>query len=320
MQSTLCTLLLIVVLIACGPTAAPLSISPATPAPTVTGESTPGDTFAYNYAFGLTPAFEGQVDVAGAHLYLTCFGVGTPTVVLDAGAGMTPDTWKDVVSGIYTHTRTCAFNRAGYGWSSGPVEPRSAQTHAKMLRKLLATAKIEGPYILVGHSIAALSDIVFADKYPEDTAGLVLVDGAHPDQCERRRDALPPESPDDSEDLQAFRSFFIDCDTFWSRITSESGDRWLDSSGDQAREVTSLGDLPLVVLFNGSTSGERGDISPDLIAQLDQTKVNMQGEYADLSTNGSLVVVEDTTHLIQNDQPQVVIDVILRVLQVARGR
>jgi pimeloyl-ACP methyl ester carboxylesterase len=84
--------------------------------------------------------------------------------------------------------------------------------------------------------------------------------------------------------------------------------------------VTSLGDLLLVVLINGSTAGERGDVPPDLIAQLDQTKVDLHREYAALSTNGSLVVVEDTTHLIQNDQPQVVIDAILRVLEVAQGR
>jgi len=297
-----------------------LTLSPTKPKPAMTVESTPQNTLTHNDAFGLTPVFERKVDVFDAHLYLICFGVGTPTVVLDAGAGMTPDTWKNVVTGIYTHTRTCAFNRAGYGWSSGPVKPRSAQTHAEMLRTLLAAAQIEGPYILVGHSIAALSDIVFADKYPENMAGLVLVDGVHPDQCERRRDALPPASPDDSEDLQAFRSFFVDCDTFWSRITGESGDRWLDSSGEEAGDVTSLGDLPLVVLVNGSTSGERGDISPDLIAQLDQTKVDMQAEYADLSTNSSLVVVEDTSHLIQNDQPQVVIEAILRVLQIAREK
>jgi pimeloyl-ACP methyl ester carboxylesterase len=252
-------------------------------------------------------------------LYLICFGAGTPAVVLDAGAGMTPDTWKDVVTGIYTHTRACAFNRAGYGQSSGPVEARSAQTQAEMLHALLARAPIEGPYVLVGHSIAALSDIVFADRYPEDLAGLVLVEGSHPDQCERRREVLPPESPDDSEDLQAFRSNFAECDTFWSRITSEGGDHWLDSSGAQAGAVTSLGDLPLVVLVNGSTAGERGDLPADLIARLDQSKLEMQDEYAALSTNGSLVVVEDTTHLIQVDQPQVVIDAILRVLEMARG-
>lgn len=320
LRSRVFAVLLMVVLFACSPTDTPLPISTATPEPTVAAEPTRGNSLAFNQSFGLTPSFEGQVDVANARLYLVCFGEGTPTVVLDAGAGMTPDTWNEVVGGIYEHTRTCAFNRAGYGWSSGPVERRSAQTHAEMLHTLLSAAQIEGPYILVGHSLAALSDVVFAGMYPDDIAGLVLVDGVHPDQCERRRDALPPESPDDSEDLRAFRSFFVDCETFWSRITGEGGDSWLDNSGDQAREVTSLGDLPLVVLANGSTSGDRGDISPDLVAQLDQIKLEMQAEYADLSTNGSLVVVEDTGHLIHNDQPQVVIDAILRVLQMARGR
>lgn len=333
-RSMLFTVLLIVVLTECSPTATPVSISSATPVsissaapvsissvtpePTAIVTPTPRNTYAFNYTFGMTPTFEGQVDVGGPWLYLVCFGAGTPTVVLDAGAGMTPDTWKDVITELYSHTRTCAFNRAGYGWSNGSVESRSAQTHAEMLHTLLANAQIEGPYILVGHSIAVLSDIVFADQFPEDMAGLVLVDGSHPDQCERRRDALPPESPDDSEDLQNFRSFFVDCDTFWSRITSESGDRWLDSSGDQVRAVTSLGDMPLVVLINGSTTGERGDIPPALVAKLDQTKVDMQSEYAALSTNGFLVVVENTSHLIQNDQPQVVVDAILRVLELYR--
>ena len=208
--------------------------------------------------------------------------------------------------------------RDPHGW--GQAGRGSAQTHAEMLHALLTSAQIEGPYILVGHSIAALSDIVFADQYREATAGLVLVDGFHPDQCERRRDALPPESSDDSQDLQAFRNAFVDCDTFWSRITGDIGDRWLDSSGDQARAVTTLGDLPLVVLVNASTAGERGDIPPDLVVKLDQTKLDMQREYAALSTNGSLVVVEDTSHLIQNDKPQAVIEAILRVLEMARGR
>lgn len=318
-RALLCTLLL-PGLHACRPAATPAPISLDTPAPGATIPPPPGDTPAIHPAFGLAPGFEGQVDLGGPRLYLICFGAGTPTVVLDAGAGMTPDTWVDVVPGTYTHTRTCAFNRAGYGWSTGPVESRSARAHAEMLRTLLTSAQIEGPYILVGHSIAALSDIVFASQYPEDTAGLVLVDGSHPDQCQRRRDALPPQSPGDSADLQAFRNSFVDCDAFWSRITGGGGDRWLDSSAGQVRAVTSLADLPLVVLVNGDTVGERGDLSPDLVARLDQTKVEMARQYAALSTNGSLVVVEDTSHFIQNDQPQVVIDAILRVLEMARAR
>ena len=98
MRSLLCTQLLIGVLIACGPMPTPLSISAETPEITESAVPTAGITLAYNRDFGLTPTFEGQVDVAGAILYLICFGAGTPTVVLDAGAGMTPHTWKEVVT------------------------------------------------------------------------------------------------------------------------------------------------------------------------------------------------------------------------------
>jgi len=84
--------------------------------------------------------------------------------------------------------------------------------------------------------------------------------------------------------------------------------------------VTSLGNLPLVVLVSSPDPTIWGDLSSALIARLEQLRVDLYQEYAALSTNGSLVVVEDTGHYIHLDQPQVVIDAILQVPEMARER
>jgi pimeloyl-ACP methyl ester carboxylesterase len=268
----------------------------------------------------LTPTYEARVDVDGTNLYIVCFGVGTPTVVFDSGWNNTHTEWVDMVHEVHTHTRVCAYDRPGVSLSGGTPRARSAKELAELLHGTLVKAQIPGPYIVVGHSIAALLDVVFADTYRQDTAGLVLIDGSHPDACQRWREALPPESPNDSADLREMRSTLVDCDTWWSRATSGSDDQWLAVAGDQAAAVTSLGDLPLIVLVSSPDPATWGDIPPDLIARLGQLRVDLHREHAALSTNGSLVVVEGTGHYIYRDQPQVVLDAILGVLEIAREK
>jgi pimeloyl-ACP methyl ester carboxylesterase len=124
-----------------------------------------------------------MVDVGEHRLHLNCLGQGSPTVVLDAGLGYTSVEWSGWVQPeVAKHTRVCAYDRAGMGWSEpGPGSPNASQT-ADELHALLQEAGEEGPYVLVGHSIAGLYSRVYADRYPEEVAGMVLVDSSHPDQ------------------------------------------------------------------------------------------------------------------------------------------
>jgi pimeloyl-ACP methyl ester carboxylesterase len=128
------------------------------------------------------------VDVGGYRLHMQCSGMvqpGSPTVILEAGGGMASPSWAWVQSAVAATTRVCAYDRAGYGWSDPGPTPRDARQIAHELHTLLQRAAIIGPYVLVGHSIGGLYMRVYAAQYPNEVAGLVLVDASHPDQLAR---------------------------------------------------------------------------------------------------------------------------------------
>ncbi len=131
------------------------------------------------------------VDVGGHRMNIYCTGHGSPAVVLDAGAGYTTWTWRKVQPEIAKMTRVCSYDRAGMGFSEGGPLPRDASATVRDLHTLLHQAGVEPPYVLVGHSIAGLYEPLFADLYPHEVAGMVLVDGSFPYQA-RSLDAAAP--------------------------------------------------------------------------------------------------------------------------------
>jgi pimeloyl-ACP methyl ester carboxylesterase len=127
------------------------------------------------------------VDVGGYRLHLHALdpASGGPTVILEGGAGLGSVTWAWVQPRVAERTRVVAYDRAGVGWSERGPQPRDAEQVATELHTALRAAGIEGPYVLVGHSFGGLYVRVFADRYPEEVSGLVLVDPTHPDQMQR---------------------------------------------------------------------------------------------------------------------------------------
>jgi pimeloyl-ACP methyl ester carboxylesterase len=140
------------------------------------------------------------VDVGGYRLHLQCVGQGSPTVVLDAGLGAFSLDWGAVQPEIATATRVCAYDRAGLGWSDPGPRPRSPQQFANELHTLLTNAGIQGPYVLVAHSISGKTARVFASQHPNEVAGMVLIDARH----ESVDDHLTPEQvkAEDTEQRQ----------------------------------------------------------------------------------------------------------------------
>ena len=123
-----------------------------------------------------------MVDIGGYRLHMYVEGEGSPTVVLDAGAGGIGLTWELVRPAIAKATRVTIYDRAGLGWSDPSPKPRTADVMAEELHTMLINAKIPGPYILVGHSLGGSVARQFAAKYPDEVAGLVMVDSAHEHQ------------------------------------------------------------------------------------------------------------------------------------------
>ena len=252
-----------------------------------------------------TATVEKMVDAGGHQIFIHCVGEGTPTVVMEAGWNDVGETWSLVQPEVAEHTRACAYDRAGLGRSEAGPEPRTIARVVDELHTLLENAGIQGPYIVVGHSWGGLSMRLFADRYAEEVVGLVLVDSSHPDVFRRNAAVLPPESPDDSESLQFYREWFANA----------IDDPTLDIA-PELFEAGSLGDLPAVVVT--AMNKQRGDDVPaELNAQFNQIWLELQEELARLSSNSTHIVSQESVHFVQQEQPDLVIEAILQVIEAA---
>jgi pimeloyl-ACP methyl ester carboxylesterase len=117
------------------------------------------------------------VDVGGHRLHLRCAGSGSPTVLLESGLGETGAYWGWILPAVSSDTRVCVYDRAGRGWSDPAPLPQDGVAVATDLHNLLDRAQVPGPFVLVGHSSGAQYVRIFAGRYPEQVAGMVLLDG-----------------------------------------------------------------------------------------------------------------------------------------------
>jgi pimeloyl-ACP methyl ester carboxylesterase len=297
---------------------------------------------------GFPPPGE-RVDVGGYSLHIYCTGEGGPTVVVDAGMGDFSTGWQGIQPEVSRSVRICTYDRAGYGWSDSSPHPRTATQMANELHQLLLNAKIDPPYILVGHSLGGFTVRVFASQYPDEVVGMILVDSGHEDQLERlppeylrlndRQETYfsmlgfmsrfgilrlmgnsssgtsmaPPQVAKMPKEVQPLYLMLLSHPSFFDTTLAEL--RSLPETTAQVRATGSLGDLPLMVLSADSIDDAvlqsigLGDDFP--AAQLQQSFHELQAELAALSTKSRHILVKDSTHAINLDQPEVVIQSIL---------
>jgi pimeloyl-ACP methyl ester carboxylesterase len=122
------------------------------------------------------------IDAGGHRLHINCTGKSEPTIVMEAGAGDFSFDWSLVQPKVARFARACTYDRAGYAWSEAGPTPRTMQQIVYELHTGLHNAGIKSPYVLVGHSLGGLIVRVFANQYPKEVAGMVLVDSSHEDQ------------------------------------------------------------------------------------------------------------------------------------------
>ena len=125
------------------------------------------------------------VDIGGRAINIDCAGTGSPTVIFEAGGGGRGGYgWKTVQSGVAKFAKACWYDRAGEGWSDSAPSARNSSMVANDLHEVLQRMQIQGPFVLVGHSIGGEYIRIYTAKFPTDVVGLVLVDSTHPDQRE----------------------------------------------------------------------------------------------------------------------------------------
>ena len=131
------------------------------------------------------------VDIGGRRINLYCTGAGSPTVILLAGIFSWSLVWYKTQPAIAQKTRVCAFDRAAYGFSDPAPRPQILSEVVDDLHAVLKAGSIPGPYVLVGHSLGGLEARVYAQRWPEEVVGMVLVDTARAAEPKKRGSAYP---------------------------------------------------------------------------------------------------------------------------------
>jgi pimeloyl-ACP methyl ester carboxylesterase len=127
-------------------------------------------------ATGVARAGAGRmIDVGGHRLYIECTGSGGPAVILQAGLGASSSSWAVIAPAVAATTTVCTYDRAGHG-RSDEAGPQDGIALATDLHALLEGAGVPAPYVLVGHSSGGPYVRVFAAQYPDEVAGMVLLD------------------------------------------------------------------------------------------------------------------------------------------------
>jgi pimeloyl-ACP methyl ester carboxylesterase len=237
-------------------------------------------------------------EVDGRTVHMDCRGTGSPVVILDAGLGvLAVTTWAGVHDELAERTTVCAYDRAGMGLSESGPKPRTAGVMADELRALLQVAELEPPYVLVGASFGAFVDELYAFRHPDDVAGLVLVDGVHPDLDAKIEPILGPAGTEARKQALAQTSEGV---TFDDILASD----------EEARHARPLPPVPLIVLQHGISF----DLGGEPLPALERLWTRLQRENARLSPEGRLVVAKNSHHRIAEDEPDVVVAAVNEVL------
>ena len=122
------------------------------------------------------------IDIGGRNLHIWCMGAetGKPLILLEGGATFIASGWERVMRPLSEETRVCAYDRAGYGWSDEDFGERYGADHVRDLKALRDAMGMDAPFIFVGHSLGGMLGRIYYDYYPNDLAGLVMIEPADP--------------------------------------------------------------------------------------------------------------------------------------------
>jgi len=260
-----------------------------------------------------------MVNIGTHSLHIRCTGQGSPVVVIDTGVGDTSERWQPIQAQVAQVTRVCTYDRAGYGSSEPGPLPRHSQQAAGELKQLLENAGLRGPYVLVGHSLGGLNVQVFANRYPDLVAGLILLNPAplpfitgqaYPElyrmleqqaaglqqTAQAARQSTDPEAQAQADYLEA--------------VASEHA-ALITESASLVAAIASFGDIPLVVVGSGQPNPAFG---ADAEA-FQQFWIEQNRELATMSTDGTFVLAQQSSHYLHEDAPDVVLDAIRQMVE-----
>ncbi|MEV5707674.1 alpha/beta hydrolase [Actinoallomurus sp. NPDC052274] len=283
-------------------------------------------------------------EVGGRRLMLHRSGAGEPAVVLLPGAGLVGLDYVNLHDRVARLTTGVLYDRAGTGWSD-PVElPRTAGEVTDELRDLLAAAEVPGPYVLVGHSLGGAYARHYAQRFPGEVAGLLLLDPTHedflrraprqvPEMLERMKSQDLPEPTE--EQLQrsrdalaghfakwpdAVRGPLIEHHlTAWRTAWNEDKNLYTEVA-DELRNAPDLPDVPLIVLTALGHDATQAHLWPaDLLREINDMKRTIHAELAASVPHGEQRVLDDVGHgWMHEERPDAVLGALTDLLRAVR--
>jgi len=274
------------------------------------------------------------IDIGGRRLHVVCQGSGSPGVLLEASGLGTVLQYADVQRKLSSSHRTCAYDRAGLGWSDPSRQPASARNLEADLEQLLGRIDLPSPYILVASSAGGLDIELFVRKRPERVAGIVWLDALaghmvdhlpelrnlEHSACLARAAAwlgairlADPLGLAASADDSARRSAALT----YRRQTLDavcSLTKSFQASADALRAAPPINSaIPAIVIVHGEPRDISPDATPSELASLEPRWRAAQAAFAAQFRHSRLETADHTGHLIASERPDLVARAVERV-------
>ncbi|MFJ8246919.1 alpha/beta hydrolase [Peribacillus asahii] len=286
------------------------------------------------------------VDAGGYNLHILQQGSGSPTILFEGGSGAPSTYWKEITSSLPPNVNVVTYDRAGYNWSDKHVTKRTGENIVTELHTALQNSDINGPYILVGHSIGGMYTRLFAEKYEAEVVGMLLLDARSEHFSDRTNKILenagvdPQQFGSPSTNLLKFlkasgllRIFkepllgdYYETErelneainvTLTSKYYEAIQDETLEEQGlEQALKKTSMGNIPLTVISKGKDadltvfglSKEEGKL-------FEEIWYDEQKKLSNLSTDSKFLIAKNSGHEIAKDEPELVVHEIKELIK-----
>jgi pimeloyl-ACP methyl ester carboxylesterase len=299
----------------------------------------------------LYPPIGELINIGSHRLHIYPTGEGNPTVVLESGGASWSLDWNLVQTEVAKFTRVCSYDRAGVGWSDPGPKPRTSQQIVTELHTLLIKAEIRRPYILVGHSFGGHTARLFTKNYPDEVAGIILLDARHeafdskmPPSWKKTEvagkrlyqllllasragvlnllgrlmgeKAAPPILMKLPPEIRStYLGVGFQPNYFQSNLDEMAA---IAESDKQLRATGSLGNIPLTVIRHGIPEMFAG-LPAEQAKQAEQGWQELQTELSRLSSNSRMLVAEKSGHGIQITQPDLVVAAIRQMVEITRS-
>lgn len=297
--------------------------------------------FKSKQAFANYPAPGKMIEIDGYKLHFNCIGKGEPAVILESGGGLFSKSWLLVQENLAQSAKTqvCSYDRAGMGWSEEYNGNYSIEKEVKALHTALIHIGVKNKFIYVGHSYGSFMAFKYAHLYKDQLSAMILVDPntnyffeKNPEVADTvisQSNLLKYATPLGLVRLLAYEDMssnirFKDnqdneemLDLIFTTKNLSSQAKMLNSFAKTVIDIRSINmdfKIPIIIISRGLSDNNFPWINPGRELDWRQGHKNLFEQYPNIQ----LVIAEKSTHMIIFDQPDVIVENIVKMINISR--